>query len=175
MGDSPQSTPVHSTTELPLTERLAARLLSEGEKTAAFFQDLTPEQWNTPIYETGSCWTIGQILSHFVSTEQAFADLIANILDNGPGAPENFDIDEYNERHVARLEGVQVNELLMQYLNNRGENVRLVQAMRPRDLQRQGRHPFLGIVSLEEIVKLLYRHNQIHLRDVRRALNSPPE
>lgn len=161
MSDAPNSIVV---------ERLVGRLQSEGEKTIAFFQNLNPEQWQQTIYEAGSIWTIDQILAHFVSTEQAFADLITNILESGPGAPENFDIDAYNERHIVLLKGISRGELLEQYRNARDDNTHRVQAMSPQDLARQGRHPFLGIVPLEEIVKLLYRHNQIHLRDVRRAL-----
>lgn len=161
MSDAPNSIVV---------ERLVGRLQSEGEKTVAFFRNLTLEQWQQIIYEAGSTWTIDQILAHFVSTEQAFADLITNILEDGPGAPENFDIDTYNERHVVLLKGISRGELLEQYRDARDDNIRRVQSMSPQDLARQGRHPFLGVVPLEEIVKLLYRHNQIHLRDARRAL-----
>ena len=156
MGDSP--------------ERLALRLQGEGEKTAAFFQGLTPDEWRLQIYESGSSWSVRQILAHFVSTELGFADLIDNILSGGAGSPEDFDIDRYNERHVAKLQSVEITTLIGQFLAARAENIQRVQAMQPADLERQGRHPFLGVVPLEGIVKLLYRHNQIHLRDIRRAM-----
>jgi hypothetical protein len=42
--------------------------------------------------------------------------------------------------------------------------------MSQNDLERIGRNPFLGEVPLVEIVKLIYRHNQIHLRDLKRLL-----
>jgi uncharacterized damage-inducible protein DinB len=152
-------------------ERLAGRLQSEGEKTVAFFQELTPAEWQVQIYETGTNWSVRQILAHFVSTERGFADLIDNILSGGAGSPDDFDIDRYNERHVAKLQPEQVDALIGQYRAARVENIRRVQTMQPADLERQGRHPFLGVVPLEEIVKLLYRHNQIHQRDIRRAIS----
>jgi hypothetical protein len=34
-------------------------------------------------------------------------------------------------------------------------------------LLHQGRHPFLGRAPLSEIIKIIYRHNQIHLREIR--------
>ena len=157
MGDSP--------------DRLAARMQSEGEKTAAFFEVLTPEAWQLQVYEAGTCWTVRQILAHFVSTEGGFGDLMENILSGGAGTPDDFDIDRYNERHVADLNARETGELIELYRAARQENIHLVQGMQPADLERQGRHPFLGVVPLEEIVKLLYRHNQIHLRDVRRLMN----
>jgi hypothetical protein len=42
--------------------------------------------------------------------------------------------------------------------------------MQPADLANTGRHPFLGWVAVEDIIKMLYRHDQIHLRDLRRLL-----
>ena len=47
----------------------------------------------------------------------------------------------------------------------------VVAHMTPEDLPKVGRHPFLGAAPLEDIIKLLYRHNQIHQRDVRRLLS----
>jgi hypothetical protein len=157
MGDSP--------------ERLAVRLRTEGEKTVAFFQELTPEEMGFQIYESGSNWSVRQILAHFASTELGFADLIDNILSGGAGSPDDFDIDRYNERRVAKLQPVEIVDLLSQFAAAREENIRRVETMQPADMERQGRHPFLGVVPLEEIVKLLYRHNQIHQRDIRRAIS----
>jgi hypothetical protein len=41
--------------------------------------------------------------------------------------------------------------------------------MQDPDLAKLGRHPFLGITSLEDIIKMVYRHNQIHMREIRRS------
>ena len=38
------------------------------------------------------------------------------------------------------------------------------------DLDREGRHPFFGPSALEKLLKLVYRHNMLHLRDIRHAL-----
>jgi hypothetical protein len=38
------------------------------------------------------------------------------------------------------------------------------------DLVKTGRHPWLGIAPLEDMIQLLYRHNQIHQRDIRKLL-----
>lgn len=48
----------------------------------------------------------------------------------------------------------------------------LVASFTEEDLQKQGRHPFLGLTTLAEMVKMVYRHNQIHLRDLRKSLES---
>jgi hypothetical protein len=41
------------------------------------------------------------------------------------------------------------------------------------DLQKTGRHPFLGETSLAEMIKMVYRHNQIHYRDLRKLPGIP--
>jgi len=152
-----------------MPKRFAERLDLEGQKTLAFFRSLTPHQLDQAVYTDGSCWSGRQILAHFVSTEKAFADLIMDVLQGGPGAPEDFDIDIFNQRQVLSLD-LDPPTLLDRFEFLRGKNAGLVRQMQPADLSRTGRHPFLGEASLEEIIKLLYRHNQIHQRDIRRKL-----
>lgn len=150
-------------------ERLVANLKRECQKTLDFFQALTSEQYDQMIYTEGAGWKIRQILAHFVASEVAIRLLIENILAGGAGAPEDFKLDEYNERWVTKLFELTPAELLQQFSTARQASVDLVSRMSPSDLERSGRHPFLGIASLEAMVKLLYRHNQLHQRDIRRA------
>lgn len=151
-------------------EHLCERLKAEGEKTAAYFQNLSGQQWECEVYGDGSRWSVRQLLAHFVATEAAFMRLINDIAAGGTGASEDFDIDAYNERKVASLNSAAPEELRQQFIRLRQETVRVVAGLQEGDLARTGRHPFLGIASLEDIVKLIYRHNQIHLRDLRRVL-----
>jgi len=151
-------------------QHLHRRLTSEQEKTLGFFAQLPEESWQQTIYTEGSCWTLRQVLAHFVSTEESLHRLIKNILAGGAGAPEDFNIDAYNERKVGALNEVAKDELLRLFSHYRQMNATLVESMRLDDLEKTGRHPFLGITSLAEIIKMLYRHNQIHLREIRKAL-----
>ena len=112
-------------------DRLAARMQTEGEKTVAFFRELAPDEWRLMVYEGGMCWSVRQILAHFVSTEKGFYDLIENILEGGKGSPDDFDIDRYNERHVVELELIEQQELIEQFLERRQKNIALVQGMQP--------------------------------------------
>jgi hypothetical protein len=156
MTDTPQS--------------LAERLLEDGQKTIRFFDNLSADQWQTPVYSEGSLWTVRQVLAHFVSSEISFTRLIENILEGGSGTPEDFDLDAYNERKVAQMQIASPGDLLNQYHEARQRNVSLVSSLTLEQLGKEGRHPFLGVAPLTGIIKLIYRHNQIHLRDVRRLL-----
>jgi hypothetical protein len=149
---------------------LVERMRAEGEKTVEFFSAISPESWELTIYTDGSRWAVRQVLAHFVSTEAAIGRLIENILVGGSGTPDDFDINAYNERKVASLSHVAPPDLLLQFERFRQHNIEVVSKMSRADLARQGRHPFLGKTELVEIIKLLYRHNQIHQRDIRKQL-----
>ena len=155
-------------------ERLAERLANESQKTLEFFRALLPEQWDCDIYTQGPVWTARHLLAHFVSAEQAMSRLIEDVYAGGAGAPEDFDIDGFNAGEVAELVKHKPEVLLREFDLKRQACVALVCKMKPADLANAGRHPFLGWVSLEDMIKMLYRHDQIHLRDLRRLLKPEP-
>jgi hypothetical protein len=151
-------------------ERLAERLAVESQKTVEFFRALSPVQWDCVVYTQGPVWTAHHLLAHFVSAEQAIRTLIEDVYAGGAGATEDFDIDRFNAGEVAEWVEYTPEELLQEFEASRQECIALVRRMKTADLANIGRHPFLGLVALEDIIKMLYRHDQIHLRDLRRLL-----
>jgi hypothetical protein len=149
---------------------LAERMTSEGARTAAFFRALLPEQWAVTLYTDGDTWSVKDVLAHFVAAERGIARLVEVIVAGEAGTPQDFDLDAYNRKKVASLHDAPVEDLLEQFEKLRAASASLVAALQPEDLARLGRHPWLGIAPVEDIVKLMYRHNQIHQRDIRRAL-----
>jgi uncharacterized protein (TIGR03083 family) len=149
---------------------LAERLKSEGEKTAAFFASLAADQWNSIVYTEGAEWTVRSILAHYVTAEKGFARLFPSILAGGPGASEDFDIDRYNASQQEKTRELTPAELLDQFKSVRAEMAAWVASLSESALQKQGRHPFLGPTTLAEMIKMVYRHNQIHYRDLRKVL-----
>ncbi len=156
-------------------ENLAERLKTEGEKTLSFFDSLAPHQWDTIIYTDGMIWSVREVLCHIAISEISFGRLLENILAGGDGAPEDFNIDAYNQRKVAQLDQAPLESLKESYLQARMRNIGIVSNLRLEDLERRGRHPYLGVAPLIDIIKLIYRHNQLHLRDVRKLLVSAVE
>jgi hypothetical protein len=155
---------------------LTERLQSEGEKALAFFRNLSAAQWEQIIYsreqpnEEGDGWRARDLLAHFVVVEENFARLIANVAEGGPGAPPDFDIESFNQSTVAEAGLLPTAVLLQNFGEARQQTVRLVASLTVDDLAKVGRHPFLGQIALGEMIKLIYRHNQLHLRDLRRIV-----
>jgi hypothetical protein len=152
------------------TAHLQKRLAAEGEKIATFFLELEDADWGLLIYNEDSKWTLLHILKHFVSVEQAFQWLIQDVLDGGTGAPKNFVIDEFNEAEVGRFSEYQPADMVRAFQSLRKDSISLTGSLEPGDLEKRGNHPYFGNTKIEKILKLLYTHNSIHMRDVRRAL-----
>ena len=151
-------------------KHLCKRLSRSADKSKAYFATLSPGQWDQQIYTEGASWTIKQIMAHFVMAEGGMARLVARIVETGQGVPEDFDLDSYNEYQAGKLENSTPAELLDKFLSAREETIGMVSQFNDEDLEKTGRHPWLGKARVEEIIKLMYRHNQIHQREIREAL-----
>jgi hypothetical protein len=152
-----------------LTE-LAEKLKSEGDKFVAIFSELTDDQWQTEVYTEGATWTIRNVLSHFVTSERGLLKLFERIRQGGEGASEDFSIDRYNASQQEKTKDLSPQELLDEYKSVRSESIAWALSLSESDLEMQGRHPFLGMTTLREMIKMLYLHNQIHYRDMKKAL-----
>lgn len=149
---------------------LAEKLKTEGERMAAFFAELADEQWTHEVYTEGTTWSIRNVLSHFVTSERGLVKLFERIRTTGEGAAEDFSIDRYNAAQQQKTESLSPAELLEQYKQVRAESVKWVSGLKDEELEIKGRHPYLGETIIREMVKMLYLHNQMHYRDVKRAL-----
>ena len=150
---------------------LAEKLRSEGEKIAAIFAGLSDAQWQAEVYTEGTTWTVRNVLSHFVTSERGLVKLFEQIRQGGAGAAEDFSIDRYNASMQARTKELTPQELLGQYKSVRAESVAWTSSLSEADLEKQGRHPFLGMTTIREMIKMLYIHNLTHYRDMKKSLN----
>ena len=153
------------------TSLLADKLKQEGEKIVKYFDSLRDEQWSINVYTEDNTWTVRNILSHLVTSERAFVKLFENIHQGGDGVTDDFVIDRYNARQQEKTKELGVQELLQRFKSIREEMVVWVLNIADSDLEKTGRHPFLGQTTLREMIKMVYLHNQIHYRDIKKALN----
>jgi hypothetical protein len=149
---------------------LTERLKTEGEKSIAFFSSLSPEQWRLPVYTEGENWTIRSVLAHYVTAERGFVTIFSQIRDGGNGVGEDFDIDRYNASQQKKTSELSPADLLDEFKEVRAKMTAFVASLEEADLDKQGRHPYLGQTTLREMVKMVYRHNQIHYRDLRKII-----
>jgi len=149
---------------------LADKLKSEGERFLAIFSGLADAQWQAEVYTEGAVWTVRNVLSHFVTSERGLVRLFEQIRQGGAGAADDFSIDRYNASQQEKTKDLTPQELLEQYKSVRADSVAWVSGLKETDLEIAGRHPFLEKTTIREMVKMLYLHNQIHYRDLKKAL-----
>lgn len=149
---------------------LAEKLKAEGERMAQFFSELSDDQWSNEVYTEGATWSIRNVLSHFVTSERGLIKLFERIRTSGEGASDDFSIDRYNAAQQEKTKDLSPAELLEQYKQVRAEAVAWVSGLKDEELDIKGRHPFLGETVIREMIKMLYLHNQLHYRDMKRAL-----
>ena len=153
---------------------LADRLRAEGDDVVQYLKSLTAEQWDRDVYTDGHVWRVRDLLAHFIAAEQGFQQLIQNVAAGGPGAGVDFDLNEYNHRTVSELRHNEADVLLGQYAMVRERTVAMVRELEIKHMEMTGQHPAIGQAPLEDMIRAIYHHNSLHLRDVRRALRSNP-
>ena len=149
---------------------LADKLNSEGDKFIVLFAGLRDDQWQAEVYTEGEKWTLRTVLSHFVTSERGLVRLFEQIRLGGAGAADDFSIDRYNASQQQKTKDLSPQELLEQYQAVRADSVAWTLSLELTDLEKQGKHPFLGMTSLREMIKMLYIHNQVHYRDMKKVL-----
>jgi len=153
-------------------QQLADKLVSEGDKTLAYFHSLPEAAWSHQLFNEGSQWDVRGMFEHLCVSEHSLRRLFEQILATGQGVPENFDIHVFNQERTGRFTSLSQAELFTLYADTRAKTVAFVRELRDTDLSIRGRHPALGESALEDQIKMIYLHHQAHMRDVRRSLGT---
>jgi hypothetical protein len=134
----------------------------------ALLKDL-PEEW-THKNEGKDTWSAFDIVGHLIHGERT--DWIPRakiILQFGETkAFEPFD----RLAQERESQGKSLAELLNEFARARSESLSELRAwnLRPEDLERRGRHPALGAVTLSQLLAAWVVHDQTHLHQISRVL-----
>lgn len=149
----------------------AEKLLKEGNKVICFFSSLKTEDFAVKIYADGEIWRVKDILAHFVSSDQNFLRLFKDILIKGKGVSDKFPIDDFTNHQIRLLASLKPTELIDQFKEARSDISMWVEQLSENDLDTGGWHPGMGKSRLGDMIKMVYLHNKIHLRDIIRTLD----
>ncbi len=149
---------------------LAERLEKQSQNEFSFLQQMASEDWEKQIYSEGAEWTVRAVFSHIVASERSLPALFKNILEGGSGVPDDFDLNRYNERAVEKTGDLPYADLLKMFAERRAQTVKFVASLSDEDLQKMGRHSSLGENTLNEMIKMMYLHVKVHVRDIKRLL-----
>jgi hypothetical protein len=134
----------------------------------ALLRDL-PDAW-TQHSEGENTWSVFGVVGHLVYLERTdWMTRTKRILEFGETRPfERVD----REGHVREREGKSLNQLLDEFAHLRAENLNELRGMnlRKEDLERTGRHPVLGVVTLSNLLATWAAHDMTHLHQISRIM-----
>lgn len=134
----------------------------------ALLRDL-PEAW-TFRNEGENTWNAFEVVGHLNHAERAdWIPRMKVILNFGETkAFEPFD----RGGHAREIKGKSLAQLLDEFARLRSENVAELRALnlQPQDLERRGRHPSLGAVTLSQLLATWAAHDLTHLHQISRIM-----
>jgi hypothetical protein len=134
----------------------------------ALLRDL-PQTW-TSRNEGENTWSAFDVVGHLVHGERTDWMLRAKMILQF-GETRAFEpFDRWGQ--VRESEGKSLGELLDEFARLRRENLIELRALdlRPEDLDRRGRHPALGVVTLSELLATWAAHDLTHLHQISRVM-----
>lgn len=128
-----------------------------------------PDAWVT-AHEGGDTWSVFDIVGHLVHAERTdWLPRVRLIVESGPLRPfDSFD----RTAMFVQSRGKTLGELLDTFAQARAESLRNLAALAlsDADLDLQGRHPQLGIVTLRQLLATWVAHDLDHIAQVARVL-----
>ncbi|HET7676462.1 MAG TPA: DinB family protein [Candidatus Limnocylindrales bacterium] len=145
-------------------------LLERTPRVLRALLDGLPESWLTAADRPGDGWTARDVVGHLISAElDDWIPRVELIIRHGTGRP--FDpFDRF--AHVERDREVPLGTLLERFAQLRATSLaRLRELVGPDDLDRPGRHPSLGEVSLRQLLATWAVHDLDHSAQLMAALS----
>ncbi len=128
-----------------------------------------PERW-VRSNEGKNTWSAFDILGHLIVGERTdWMSRARIILENGEARP--FDpFDRFAQSKESQDKSLE--DLLDNFARLRRENLAALQALnlQPEDMNRRGRHPALGVVTLSQLLATWAVHDLTHLHQLSRVM-----
>jgi len=134
----------------------------------ALLRDL-PEMW-TAGNEGAGTWSAFDVVGHLIHGERTdWIPRARMILESGDSRPfESFD----RSGHETEISGRSLHQLLDLFAAARSKSLEALRALniQPADLERRGRHPALGAVTLSQLLATWAAHDLTHLHQISRVM-----
>jgi len=134
----------------------------------ALLRDL-PDAW-TLRDEGENTWSVFGVIGHLVHLERTdWMTRVKRILEFG----ETRSFEQVDRSgHVRECEGKSLNRLLDEFARLRAENLDELRGLNlgRKDLERTGRHPALGVVTLSNLLAAWAAHDMTHLHQISRIM-----
>jgi len=122
------------------------------------------------VYSEGAGWNVRQLIIHLAITERGQANNVMGIARGEEIVPADFDLERYNKRSVEKKADMTIEQARQQLTETRTELVNWLNAISDDDLNKEGRHGTLQIMSVAELLTTIATHEETHAHDIARVL-----
>lgn len=125
------------------------------------------------IYSEGAQWTLRQLAIHLALSDMGHNRMVFSYANDKDFIPADYDIERYNKRSVEKQAEMTLQEARESLANSRQEFIAWLDNLDDETiLQKTGRHATLRIMTLEEIIGIMYGHEEAHAQDMMAMLAS---
>lgn len=117
-------------------------------------------------------WSIQENLVHLADAERAHRRFVGAVLQGRSVRLEGFDLDRWNQEHVARRADQSMGEILEALHAERRETLAFIPTIPADAWDKKGDHPALGRISVRQVTRVIGVHERLHLKEIRRLLEA---
>jgi len=143
----------------PITS--AAIMRSIPAVLSAFFGDVSPAEWHTPLSKDG--WNLTEIICHLRDVDrEIYLPRLNQVKESERPFIEAIDADSWaEERNYKQQDGKQA---MTDFTSARIELLGLIDSFDSHSWKKEIRHTIFGPLSLEELLKISARHDKLHIQ-----------
>lgn len=152
-----------------MAHRTIEKLSKERERLLSLVEELSEEAFDQ---QHGEGWTIREILTHVLNAEEDHCKVLTLIArGDHDRLPSDFSLDEHNVSRVQGRGHLSKAELLDALRQQRARTESLFEKLDEEQLERAGRHPALGEITVGKIFRIIGLHDRLHAQDIAAALD----
>ena len=151
-------------------EMWKAKLAESQNALLNLIESLTPDQWESQVFSEGAQWSVLSTLRHLAESETGMSIQIHKTRKGQPTVPEGFDLDRWNAGTDTRMAEVSSDSIIETLKTTRAKTIEVMESLADDDWAKVGRHPSMGISSIEQYYGIIHGHQMTHIQDIRKAL-----
>lgn len=133
--------------------------------------DQAEAQQDVTVYSDGLQWTVRQIVLHLADADAGHNQQVMNIAVGRDLIPPDFDVERYNASRTKKNADKTFAEGRAALAESRAALLAWLDTIGEAELDAEGRHASLRVMSVEQILQLMGHHERQHAQDIVAALS----
>lgn len=153
-------------------QQLIQELTEAREQLLSLCRQLTDQEWLLPTDE--GVWTVKDNVLHLSISEPGLLRLAQRALRGEPLRSQDFDLDYYNQRQVAKYREKTVEAILEDLQSARASTLAFIASLDNSDLDIEAEDKYFGRVTVEYLIRRIATHDRHHMEVIRKAISQVP-